>query len=154
MIVATAAGGLIAYAGRDESPSAADARLGAACSAPQFHFSDVLAANAARFEAANARRTSTPGANAALGQDRVVVHQGARSKQTLGASSAVTSAPAPTTASADADAPFDASAFIEAAYPWLVAAFVASFFLGALLLWTFQRCANQMVWGVVYAKVG
>ena len=154
MILATAAGGLIAYAGRDESPSAADARLGAACSAPQFHFSDVLAANAARFEAANARRTSTPGANAALGQDRVIVHQGARSKQTLGASSAVTSAPAPTTASADADAPFDASAFIEAAYPWLVAAFVASFFLGALLLWTFQRCANQMVWGVVYAKVG
>ena len=52
----------------------------------------------------------------------------------------MTSAPAPTTASADADAPFDASAFIEAAYPWLVAAFVASFFLGALLLWTFQRC--------------
>ena len=69
MILATAAGGLIAYAGRDESPSAADARLGAACSAPQFHFSDVLAANAARFEAANARRTG-PGANAALGQDR------------------------------------------------------------------------------------
>ena len=166
MILATAAGGLIAYAGRDESPSAADARLGAACSAPQFHFSDVLAANAARFEAANARRTG-PGANAALGQDRVVVAAaprggersrkglGARSERTLGASPAVTSAPAPTTAaSADADAPFDASAFVEAACPWLIAAFVASFFLGALLLWTFRRCANQMVWGVVYAKVG
>ena len=153
MILATAAGGLIAYAGRDESPSAADARLGAACSAPQFHFSDVLAANAARFEAANARRT-TPGPTPRSDKIASSSHQGSRVPQTLGAPSAVTSAPAPTTASADADAPFDASAFVEAAYPWLIAAFVASFFLGALLLWTFQRCANQMVWGVVYAKVG
>jgi len=153
VILATAAGGLIAYAGRDESPSAADARLGVACSAPNFHFSDVLAANAARFEAANARRTTPPAANAnaALGQDRVVVP--AAGSRTLGAPSAATSAPS-TAPGADADAPFDASAFVEAAYPWLIAAFVASFFLGALLLWTFQRCANSMVWGVVYAKVG
>ena len=88
VILATTAGGLIAYAGQDDSPSAADNRLGAACSAPEFHFSDVLAANAARF-AANAQR---PAANAALGTDRDVVshhrYQSSSSSSSLGAAGA------------------------------------------------------------------
>lgn len=151
VILATTAGGLIAYAGQDDSPSAADNRLGAACSAPEFHFSDVLAANAARF-AANAQR---PAANAALGTDRDVVshHRYQSSPSTLGAGAAA-AAPTPASSSADAAAPFDATAFINAAYPWLITAFVASFFLGVLLLWMFKQCASTMVWGVVYAKVG
>jgi len=156
VILATTAGGLIAYAGQDDSPSAADNRLGAACSAPEFHFSDVLAANAARF-AANAQR---PAANAALGTDRDVVsvnhhrYPSSSSSHDLGAAGAAAAAPMPASSSADAAAPFDATAFINAAYPWLITAFVASFFLGVLLLWMFKQCASTMVWGVVYAKVG
>ena len=154
VILATTAGGLIAYAGQDDSPSAADNRLGAACSSPEFHFTDVLAANAERF-AANAQR---PAANAALGTDRDVVshhrYQSSSSSHDLGAAAAAAAAPTPASSSADAAAPFDATAFINAAYPWFITAFVASFFLGVLLLWMFKQCASTMVWGVVYAKVG
>ena len=51
-------------------------------------------------------------------------------------------------------APFDAQEFRDGAVAWLAIAFVASFFLGLLLLWMFRTCAHTMVWAMVYLKVG
>ena len=51
VVVATAAGGVLAYQNQSESPDAAAMRSGGACSAPSFHFDDVLAANAVLMDA-------------------------------------------------------------------------------------------------------
>lgn len=133
VVVATAAGGVLAYQNQSESPDAAAMRSGGACSAPSFHFDDVLAANEARFRK-QAMRGDGP--SASLGS------------RTVGASENAASA------EADPSAPFDADAFQRGAVPWLAVALGASFFLGLAMLWLFRQCAHTMVWTVVYAKVG
>jgi len=131
VVLATAAGGVLAYQNKSESPDAAAMRSGGACSAPSFHFDDVLAANEARFRK-RAMRGDGPSAG-------------------LGSSEAAQTS---TASDVDPNAPFDADAFQRGAVPWLGVALGASFFLGLAMLWLFRQCAHTMVWTVVYAKVG
>ena len=130
VVLATAAGGVLAYQNKSESPDAAAMRSGGACSAPSFHFDDVLAANEARFRK---RAMRGDGPSAGLGE---------------------TPKNAANADGVDPNAPFDADAFQRGAVPWLGVALGASFFLGLAMLWLFRQCAHTMVWTVVYAKVG
>ena len=135
VILATAAGGALAYAGKyDEAPDATLMRTGGACNAPEFDFDATLVANEQRYRA-RAMRGDEP---------------------ELGADDAATPAPAASGDSAadpSPDAPFDADEFQALAAPWILVALVGSFFLGLLMLWMFRQCAHTMVWTVIYAKV-
>ena len=132
MIVATAAGGALAYAGKSEPLDAERMRLGGACDAPEFNFESVLVANEARYRA-----------------------KATRTNPTLGASNAPAAASfSSTDAKKRGDSLFDASDFQAGAVPWLCVAFVGSFFLGLAMLWMFRQCAHTMVWSVIYMKVG
>ena len=135
VVLATAAGGVLAYQNKSESPDAAAMRSGGACSAPSFHFDDVLAANEARFRK---RAMRGDGPSAGLGTSET----------------AQTPKNAANADGVDPNAPFDADAFQRGAVPWLGVALGASFFLGLAMLWLFRQCAHTMVWTVVYAKVG
>ena len=132
VIVATAAGGALAYAGKSEPLDAERMRLGGACDAPEFNFESVLVANEARYRA-----------------------KATRTNPTLGASNAPAAASSSSTdAKKRGDSLFDASDFQAGAVPWLCVAFVGSFFLGLAMLWMFRQCAHTMVWSVIYMKVG
>ena len=63
VIVATAAGGALAYAGKSEPLDAERMRLGGACDAPEFNFESVLVANEARYRAKATRTNPTLGAS-------------------------------------------------------------------------------------------
>ena len=126
VILATAAGGFLAYSNKSETPDAAMMSSGASCSAPSFHFNDVLATNEARY-----RAKSVKGDEPQLGQS-----------------------PADAADNVDPNAPFNAQEFQDGAIPWLCVSLAASFFLGLGMLTLFRQCAHTMVWTVVYLKVG
>jgi len=130
VILATAAGGFLAYTNKSETPDASAMASGAECSAPGFHFADVLAENEQRYRAKAVRGDKSPPAG--LGQSPADA----------------------VTAKTDPTQRFDAKEFTNGAAPWLCVALFASFFLGLGMLTLFKMCAHTMVWTVVYVKVG